>query len=272
MFDCADSSSDMLGGCLSGENGWTQVQAVRDIIYDFHRYQQYEGAHGADDAKKVLEMASAARVIDKWQIGSGKSLDVGCATGRYPLWLAERGFEATGYDKSAEAIRICNSHRPSDRRNSHVTFKTEDILTSELPHDDFSLITSMMGTFNHLAPAHHAYVLRKYFQGLTPGGGLILSCWNPGSAYLDFLSLYSPDERLFLLRNSLSCGQMSELARDIGYSAVTCEHFCALPDACYDSWDGYATPTMLANIDEYLIGTLGLCETSQMYLLVARKP
>jgi SAM-dependent methyltransferase len=248
------------------------MQDMDGITYDYARYQRYESAQGADQAKKTLELMSAKRTIDQWNIRGGMSLDVGCATGRYPIWLASLGFRAVGYDKSEEAIRICNDRARNNVFRSRLTFSTQDIVTCELPAEHFVLITSMMGTFNHLGVSCHHDILTKYYNSLAQGGGLILSCWNPLCMYLDFLSLYGASERQFLLNNSIACATLVDLVKDIGYKTVDWEYYSALPDVCYDSWNTHITDGELSEIDSYLITRNGLGQFSQMYLLVARKP
>jgi len=88
---------------------------LRDTIeYDYIDYVDYDHASGADKVKKILEFETARSCVKEWQIQHGDTLDIGCATGRYPLWFAQQGFNATGYDISPDAIRFCQE-RAADK-------------------------------------------------------------------------------------------------------------------------------------------------------------
>lgn len=44
------------------------------------------------------------RVMREFEVKPGRVLDLGCGTGKSAIWLAERGFDATGIDLSPAAI------------------------------------------------------------------------------------------------------------------------------------------------------------------------
>ncbi len=60
------------------------------------------------------------RVIREFDIAPGRVLDLGCGTGKSAIWLAERGFDATGIDLSPAAIQ--QARRSAQRRGVDARF------------------------------------------------------------------------------------------------------------------------------------------------------
>ena len=64
----------------------------------------------------------------------GRALDLGCGEGADALWLARRGWEATGIDISATAIHRAEAHAREDAQ-SHPTAGSAHFLVGVLPQD-----------------------------------------------------------------------------------------------------------------------------------------
>ena len=60
------------------------------------------------------------RVIREFEVKPGRVLDLGCGTGKSAIWLAERGFDATGIDLSPAAIE--QARRSARRRGIDARF------------------------------------------------------------------------------------------------------------------------------------------------------
>jgi len=251
-------------------------QAASMVHYTYDTYRAYDNARGADAAKKRIERHLVQELTEHLKIGAGLSLDIGCATGRYPMWFASRGFEAIGYDASPVAIRYCRQRRIGPGDEGRMRFEVRDVVADPLPHDEIAIITSMMGTINHLPARHHAEVIAKYYGALTKGGALIMSGWHPDCPYQGFLGFYDAADREILARNSRRPDRLEAQLREAGFVDLRVRAFCFIPDAFYDAWipdarggdEASANPVWL--LDEYaralFPGSIG-----QMYLISGRK-
>lgn len=115
-------------------------------------------------------------LIKKGKIKPYKALDLGCGTGNYPLYLAEKGFEMTGVDSSPSAIRIAKEN--ARKRNLECEFLVMDVL------GDFDKI---QGTFDFVYDwllLHHIYPKKRksYCENvnkiLKPGGKYLSVCFS----------------------------------------------------------------------------------------------
>lgn len=241
------------------------------LTYNLVTYIKYEYATRADETKKLLELDLVRKLLSRFPIMGGHSLDIGCATGRYPLWLASQGFNATGYDISEEAIDICRKRSANSPFASQLAFELKDITKSEVPRNYFTLVTSMMGTFNHIEPNDHLNFITRAYQALAQRGLIILSSWNPTCPYPGFLNFYVREEREKIIRHALSPEELISLLKETGLINVNIEYFCFLPDICYDAWSQEITEEQIIDIDKKLSSALHN-RNSQMYLVFGQKP
>jgi thioredoxin reductase/2-polyprenyl-3-methyl-5-hydroxy-6-metoxy-1,4-benzoquinol methylase len=101
----------------------------------------------------------------------GTALDLGCGEGADVIWLAQRGWRATGIDISPTAIdRAREAARAAGLSDDQVTFLTADL--SELEKTGpYDLVTASF--FHSPVELPRAEVLRRV-SGLIPGGGHLL--------------------------------------------------------------------------------------------------
>jgi 2-polyprenyl-3-methyl-5-hydroxy-6-metoxy-1,4-benzoquinol methylase len=239
--------------------------------YKISSYIKYEFGCFADEVKKALEKSLVYSYIKQWDRFSSSdkllSLDIGCATGRYPSWLASLGFFAYGYDIEDAAIKICRERTSS---LANVRFEKRNILIDEVEREKFDLVTCMMGTFNHIPLDKRQMFLKKIYDTLTPRGLLLFSSWNPECPYLDYLQFYSRKEREHLNQNLTRSDEIAALLEVCNLRLGAIEHFCFLPNECYHSWEGELNMENFMEIDRDLKGKLS-STSSQMYLVLAKK-
>lgn len=100
----------------------------------------------------------------------GNALDLGCGTGTHVITLAKSGWQATGVDFAAEAIKMA---RQKARENQvDVKFRTGDITRVRFPANSFILILDW-GCFQGLAHRRDVYA-KRISQWLAPGGHFLL--------------------------------------------------------------------------------------------------
>jgi len=134
----------------------------------------------------------------------GRALDVACGEGRNALWLAERGWEATGVDFSA--VGLDKARSIGARRGVDVEWIEADVLSWEPPADRFDLIVV---AYLQLPADERRRVHRLLVRGIAPGGTLLVIAHDstnliegvggPQSPHV----LFSPDD---VVRDVEGCG------------------------------------------------------------------
>jgi hypothetical protein len=234
-------------------------------------YIKYEHPNRADHVKKILEQnitSGFLKTLTNSRDEKPKSLDIGCATCRYPLLLSQNGFLARGYDINDEAIRICESIA-KDYQDVEV-FK-RNILTMESEPDEYTVITSMMGTFNLIPVNEHGRFFKWIYESLQVGGMFIFTMWNSECPYTSYLHFYNREEVEGLRSNARPFMNTLDLLKDTGFLLRDSEFFCFLPDICYESWMGQLKEEEIIGIDQDLSKKLDH-RNSQMSIICAIKP
>ena len=233
------------------------------------RLLAYERLSGADDAKKALEMSRMREIVARFSAVNPfplRSLDIGSATGRYPNYFAGLGFEAAGYDISADAVRIARAAYPQ------VRFEQRDVIAAEPEPERYAIVTCMMGTLNHIPRARHARLLEWVRRSLRPGGIFIGSAWNASCPHLSYIDLYSPDEIDFLRANAPRDGaEIEQLAVAAGFALGELLPVCLLPDDFLADWRALFGEHRLHALDEHLARNLDPAH-AQLLVFTLRAP
>jgi 2-polyprenyl-3-methyl-5-hydroxy-6-metoxy-1,4-benzoquinol methylase len=248
----------------------TKEKTTSALDYGIVKYIKYEYSSRSDHAKKILEKNIVERYLLNSHLPSeGKpiSLDIGCATCRYPLWLSANGFHAVGYDIDDDAIKICQMRAEG---NNNVHIEKKNILEFEPEHDRYSLITCMMGTFNHIPLASQGKFVHWIYDSLKSGGVFIFSSWNKECPYTTHLHFYNREEREYIQNNTETPANIEVLLKDNGFIVDNFVPIVFLPDECYEAWLGELAEADLATIDQYLLNVL-TGSNSQMYVFCAAK-
>jgi SAM-dependent methyltransferase len=126
---------------------------------------RYDGIADWYDA----EFQPAPLESEKWQVlvrllgdGNGPLLDVGCGTGAYTAGLAERGWDVTGVDLSADMLR-----RARERGVDAIR-----VDATALPFEDASFAAAV-SLFTHTDLDDFPAALREIARVLRPGGPLV---------------------------------------------------------------------------------------------------
>ena len=89
--------------------------------------------------------------LEDYEINSKTALDVGCGSGNYSLYLAQRGFKVTGVDFAQSALKIAEER--ADEMNLDVKFVHTDVLEllSSLDGKKYDFIFDY-SLLHHIAP------------------------------------------------------------------------------------------------------------------------
>jgi ubiquinone/menaquinone biosynthesis C-methylase UbiE len=93
----------------------------------------------------------------------GDVLEIGCGTGTFSRLLAGRADRVLAIDLSPQMIRLAQER---SRLYTHINFVKADVMTYELPVDQFDCIATLT-TLHHLPIKP---ILRKIRKALKPGG------------------------------------------------------------------------------------------------------
>jgi len=101
----------------------------------------------------------------------GRALDLGCGTGTNVITLAQHGWEATGVDFAAKAIRT--ARRKAKAANIEAQFLTQDVTILENLRQPFDLVLDI-GCFHSLDAAKQRDYRANLGRLLKPGGSFLL--------------------------------------------------------------------------------------------------
>lgn len=128
----------------------------------------------------------------------GRSLDVGCGEGADTLWLASRGWTASGADVSQVAVERCRA-KAADAGLT-ATFEQVDIRDWTPPTDTYDLVHAH---FMHFPPDIRTPLFEAMAAAVVPGGSILIVGHHPKDtehrAHGRADSYYGPEELAALL-------------------------------------------------------------------------
>lgn len=129
-------------------------------------------------------------VLANWALLTGNKLpnsavDIGCGTGRNPLYMAELGIDVLGFDDSQVAVAKARQ-RPTPNSQGSVKFLHHN-LDSGIPadHDQFDLATDIFVYKHQLLPSARSRYRRELRRVLRPNGRVMLSLADRTDGYYD---------------------------------------------------------------------------------------
>ena len=106
---------------------------------------------------------------------TGTVLDVGCGTGENALYLAERGFAATGIDGAPTAIE--KARAKAKRRALEVRFELADALDLSVPAGQFDTVIDS-GLFHVFSDEERPRFRDSLGRVVRSGGTYFLMCFS----------------------------------------------------------------------------------------------
>ena len=125
------------------------------------RYSTTELLWSADPNRFLAEVAGP--------LPAGRALDLACGEGRNAIWLAERGWQATGVDFSDVALE--KAARLATARSVGVEWVCADVVAFEPEQQAFDLVAVC---YLHLDADSMATVLDHASGAVAPGGLLLV--------------------------------------------------------------------------------------------------
>ncbi len=109
------------------------------------------------------------------ELAPGAALDLGCGEGGDVLWLAERGWRATGIDAAEPALERARVEAERRGLAEHARFVEADLAAWE-PEGSWDLVTCH---YLHEAADLRAAVLAAAVSAVAPGGTLVVVGHHP---------------------------------------------------------------------------------------------
>lgn len=141
---------------------------IKDV---YNRVPLSEIPWNSSDPPKQL-----VKLVDSGMVKPCKTLDVGCGTGNYSIFLAKKGFSVTGIDRSSTALRIARDH--ARKQMVSCQFYMVDVIK------DFNSFQGLYGfifdwqLLHHIFPEFREQYVRNVFRLLKPGGKYLSMCFH----------------------------------------------------------------------------------------------
>jgi ubiquinone/menaquinone biosynthesis C-methylase UbiE len=132
------------------------------------------------------------------------ALDIGAATGRHPMLLADRGINSFGVDIETQAMQYAKRMR--DKLKPFATyplFCVGDSLALPIRAASFDYVSCMMGTFAHIPIDQKKNMLLEVYRVLNKSGIFVMSTWDIECNHVSYLSIYNEEEKNCIRMNSL---------------------------------------------------------------------
>lgn len=128
--------------------------------YDLHFQEYSQNTFNLDPASFLSPFIK--------QLHEGSTvLDIGCGSGRDLLWLRNRGYQVTGFERSSGLAGLA-------RRNSGCPVIEGDFTSHDFSHFEFDGLL-LIGALIHLHPLEFPEVLDRISLGTKPGGKMYLT-------------------------------------------------------------------------------------------------
>jgi SAM-dependent methyltransferase len=130
--------------------------------------------------------ADGAFYVECAKMGSGKTLELGCGTGRILVSTAVAGCEIVGLDASTNMLARC---RMKLERQPTAVQKRARLVEGSMAdfnlRETFALITAPFRSFQHLLRMEEQLgCLRAVHRHLAPGGRFVFDCFHTNPIYL----------------------------------------------------------------------------------------
>jgi len=116
------------------------------------------------------------KLIESGKVKPCKTIDLGCGTGNYAIYLASTGFEVTGIDISPTAIKIAKEN--AKKKEAKCNFLVIDVLGNldEVKETfDFAYDWEML---HHIFPEQRKKYVENVYRILNPKGKYLSVCFS----------------------------------------------------------------------------------------------
>jgi SAM-dependent methyltransferase len=131
----------------------------------------------------ILQQAIEANVPK-----NGKIIDLGCGTGNYVIWFAQKGYEVTGVDISKNAIEIAKQSASAVR--SRCKFIVADVTQSQPGLRAMFDLAYDWELLHHIFPEDRDIYIKNISHMLRPKGKYLSVCFSEDDAQFGGVGKY----------------------------------------------------------------------------------
>jgi SAM-dependent methyltransferase len=150
------------------ELDWGQPEFARRLLRE-HLDQSHDGA----SRRRTVIAGHVRRLTRLLPAPPARILDAGSGPGLYAVPLAGLGYDVTGVDVSAEALRHARGLARNTRLPGTARFVRADLRDMDLPAGEFDAALLVYFVLESFPRAEQPAVLARIAAALTPGGVLI---------------------------------------------------------------------------------------------------
>ena len=160
------------------------------------RYAAHDRVWSGRPNQRLVEHAA--------ELPPGLALDVGCGEGADVVWLAERGWRATGADLSVVALEKARKHAGEAGVADRTEWVHVDLLAGEPLPGGADLVSAM---YVHVPEADFDRVYADIAGAVRPGGTLLVAGHHPDERHTDLRNpqlshlLFAPERVTSLLED-----------------------------------------------------------------------
>lgn len=129
-------------------------------------------------------------LVESGTITPCDSIDIGCGSGSSVLYLASKGFRATGVDLSPTAIHM--ARKRAEGKGLNCRFIPADLIDEADKIDGQFEFASDWGVLHHVFPENRERYLRNVCNLLRPGGYYMSTCFSEESEQFGGDGKYRP--------------------------------------------------------------------------------
>lgn len=122
-------------------------------------------------ARHQLEFDMTWRYFDRYLPKSGHVLEIGAATGKYTIGLAQKGYRVTAVDMSANLLQVCRDNLQNVALLDKVSLVEADARDlSSIKKNDFDAVLHMGPLYHLFSHAERLAAIQEAVKHLRPGG------------------------------------------------------------------------------------------------------
>lgn len=152
-----------------------QERAVAAHLSTYHEPEAWDERYGGDERVWSGKVNPQLPLLTA-DLAPGRAVDLGCGEGGDVLWLADRGWEATGVDFSATGLEHAAVLAEQAGVAERTTWEQADLRTWTPDGRQWDLVTSH---YLHLPSEHMAEVVRNAAAAVATGGTLVVVGHHP---------------------------------------------------------------------------------------------
>ncbi|MFH5799109.1 class I SAM-dependent methyltransferase [Haladaptatus sp. CMAA 1911] len=116
----------------------------------YDEFGEHEWERLERDPVTRMEFENTVDYLDRYLPDSGRVLDVGGASGRYALWLAEREYDVTLVDVSETQVELARENAAERELDDRISAEAGDVRDLRFGDETFDAVCCLGGPLSHV--------------------------------------------------------------------------------------------------------------------------